>query len=148
MAWDEWEQIKADVADRGSVHMQLNQLTGGGGGPGGGSPGGGATLQHSAPPWSHAAGVASDLSNSMSTAKSDLDTADQGVSAGLQGLASLGSLTTVLQSWDDRLTAVQNECKGLHPALRAVSVALGETDHGVGSKVNGVHPRAYRRDVW
>ncbi|MFD4261536.1 hypothetical protein ACFWR9_28905 [Streptomyces sp. NPDC058534] len=32
MAWDEWEQLKADAAQRqqGSTHMQLNQMGGGG----------------------------------------------------------------------------------------------------------------------
>ncbi|MFB7089987.1 hypothetical protein [Streptomyces sp. NPDC056296] len=32
MAWDEWEQLKADAMERqqGSTHMQLNQLGGGG----------------------------------------------------------------------------------------------------------------------
>lgn len=36
MVWDEWEQIKADVAQRGSTGMQLNQLAADGGGGGGG----------------------------------------------------------------------------------------------------------------
>ncbi|MGW0770380.1 hypothetical protein [Streptomyces sp. NPDC002676] len=27
MAWDEWEQLKAEAAKSGSTHMQLNQLT-------------------------------------------------------------------------------------------------------------------------
>ncbi|MEV0495889.1 hypothetical protein [Streptomyces atratus] len=40
MAWDEWEQLKAEAAARHSAQMQLNQLpaeagTGGGGGQGG-----------------------------------------------------------------------------------------------------------------
>ncbi|MFJ9246017.1 hypothetical protein [Streptomyces sp. NPDC101776] len=32
MAWEEWEQLKADAARRGSAHMQLNQLPADGGG--------------------------------------------------------------------------------------------------------------------
>lgn len=32
MAWDEWEQLKADAAHRQSTGMQLNQLDPGGGG--------------------------------------------------------------------------------------------------------------------
>jgi hypothetical protein len=35
MAWDEWEQLKADVAESGSTGMQLNQLAADGGGGGG-----------------------------------------------------------------------------------------------------------------
>ncbi|MFI9170746.1 hypothetical protein [Streptomyces lincolnensis] len=32
MAWDEWEQLKAESAQRTSTHMQLNQLAADGGG--------------------------------------------------------------------------------------------------------------------
>ncbi|MEU0111576.1 hypothetical protein ABZ313_40395 [Streptomyces sp. NPDC006251] len=35
MAWDEWEQLKAEVAQSGSTGMQLNQLAADGGGGGG-----------------------------------------------------------------------------------------------------------------
>ena len=35
MAWDEWEQLKADSADRHSTGMRLNQLDPGDGGSGG-----------------------------------------------------------------------------------------------------------------
>ncbi|MEE1761619.1 hypothetical protein [Streptomyces sp. SP18BB07] len=31
MAWEEWEQLKAEAAERQSTHMQLNQVEGGGG---------------------------------------------------------------------------------------------------------------------
>ncbi|MGW2080416.1 hypothetical protein ACWCOW_26330 [Streptomyces sp. NPDC001939] len=37
MAWDEWEQLKAQSADRQSAKMQLNQLPAEGGGGGGSS---------------------------------------------------------------------------------------------------------------
>ncbi|MFI6458830.1 hypothetical protein [Streptomyces sp. NPDC050528] len=39
MAWDEWEQLKADAAQRGSAHMRLNQLPADSGAGGGGSGG-------------------------------------------------------------------------------------------------------------
>jgi hypothetical protein len=32
VAWEEWEQLKADAAERHATHMQLNQVDGGGGG--------------------------------------------------------------------------------------------------------------------
>jgi hypothetical protein len=40
MAWDEWEQLKAESAGRSSTHMQLNQLAADGGEGGGGGAGG------------------------------------------------------------------------------------------------------------
>lgn len=36
MAWDEWEQLKAQAAQNGSARMQLNQYPADGGGGGGG----------------------------------------------------------------------------------------------------------------
>jgi hypothetical protein len=39
VAWDEWEQIKADVAVKGSAHMQLNQAATEGGGSAGATSG-------------------------------------------------------------------------------------------------------------
>ncbi|MFG3112576.1 hypothetical protein [Streptomyces tendae] len=36
MAWDEWEQLKSDAAERQLAHMQLNQLPAESGGGGGG----------------------------------------------------------------------------------------------------------------
>ncbi|MFE2424236.1 hypothetical protein [Streptomyces hokutonensis] len=36
MAWEEWEQLKADAARRGSAHMRLDQLPAGVGGRGAG----------------------------------------------------------------------------------------------------------------
>ncbi|MFI6347937.1 amino acid ABC transporter permease [Streptomyces sp. NPDC050560] len=131
MTWNEWEQIKADVAERRSAGMTLDHA------PERKNDGEG-DLNHSRGPWARAAGAASDLSRSMTTAKSDLDSADKGVSAGLQGLASLGSLTTVLASWDERLTAVQGECRNLNPALLGVSKTLGEVDGGLGKQSAGV----------
>ncbi|MFI6929932.1 hypothetical protein [Streptomyces sp. NPDC050287] len=38
MAWEEWEQLKADVAERQPTQMQLNQLPADGGGSSGGGP--------------------------------------------------------------------------------------------------------------
>jgi hypothetical protein len=35
MAWDEWEQLKSQAAERQSTHMRLNQLAPDGGGGGG-----------------------------------------------------------------------------------------------------------------
>ncbi|MET9498192.1 hypothetical protein [Streptomyces sp. NPDC006552] len=33
MAWDEWDQLKTDAAERQSAQMRLNQADGGGGTP-------------------------------------------------------------------------------------------------------------------
>ncbi|MFE7644255.1 hypothetical protein [Streptomyces phaeoluteigriseus] len=50
MAWDEWEQLKAEAAERHPTRMRLNQYpadTGGGGGGGGGGEGDALHVNHS-----------------------------------------------------------------------------------------------------
>ncbi|MFJ8502891.1 hypothetical protein [Streptomyces avermitilis] len=46
MAWDEWEQLKAEAAEKRSARMQLNQLADSGGGGGGGATSDGDLVVH------------------------------------------------------------------------------------------------------
>ncbi|MFF8712165.1 amino acid ABC transporter permease [Streptomyces sp. NPDC015184] len=137
MAWDEWEQLKADAAQRHTSHMEVNGLRGGGGhatptGTGAGR------LQHRGGPWTEAAGTADDLQTTMSTCRVELRSAHEGMGGGLEGLASLGSLKAVLNSWEERLKAVREECGSLEPKLRRVAVDLGEVDVEVGAEAKAV----------
>ncbi|MFG3528977.1 amino acid ABC transporter permease [Streptomyces sp. NPDC047917] len=121
MAWDEWEQAKAQVAERHTARLQLNSLPGEGGhaDPSGGGGGGGAgTLRHKGGPWTKAAGTADGLQTGTITAKAELRKAHDGTSGGLAGLSSLGALKSVLTSWDERLGRVRAECGSLEPKLR------------------------------
>jgi hypothetical protein len=140
MAWDEWEQLKAEVAQRHSMRMELNDAAPGRSAGAANAPdsGGSGTLQHTDQPWNHAAAVAGDLDTGMGNAKRDLDTAVTAASSGLQGLSSVDALRTIHRSWDDRLSAIQRECQALQPALSNVSRTLGETDGAVGSRVSSV----------
>lgn len=107
MAWDEWEQLKAEAADRHTARMQLNQLPADQGGdtPTGGAKtgatGGSGTLKHSGGPWTRAAGAAEDLRISTESTKKHLQSGHTGVSKGAEGLASVEVLTTVRTSGED-----------------------------------------------
>lgn len=90
-------------------------------------------LKHSAKPWSDAAGAAHSLQTDTATAKAKLTSAHTGAQAGTAGLASMAALTSVLASWEKRLTAVHTECGALEPALRETAWAQGEVDAGVKS---------------
>lgn len=70
--------------------------------------------------------------------QSGLRSAHEGVGGGLEGLASLGSLKTVLNSWEERLKAVREECSSLEPKLRQVAVDFREVDAEVGDKAKAV----------
>ncbi|WP_190094928.1 hypothetical protein, partial [Streptomyces melanogenes] len=95
--------------------------------------GGSGELKHSAKPWSDAAGAAHSLQTDTATAKAKLTSAHTGAEAGTAGLSSMAALTSVLASWEKRLTAVQTECGALEPVLRETAWAQGEVDAGVKS---------------
>ncbi|MGQ7751316.1 amino acid ABC transporter permease [Streptomyces sp. WC2508] len=148
MAWDEWEQVKAQVAERHTARLQLNGLPGEGGraDPSGGGGGGGAgTLRHKGGPWTKAAGTADGLQTSTITAKVDLRKAHDCISSGLAGLSSLGSLKSVLTSWDERLGRLREECSSLEPKLRQVAVDFAEVDAEVAERTKAVVVPGTRR---
>ncbi|MBT2526862.1 amino acid ABC transporter permease [Streptomyces sp. ISL-99] len=134
MAWDEWEQLKAEAAQRQSANMQLNQLPSSGGGGSGGAD----RLKHTDKPWTDAAGIAGALRTSTATAKNELHDAHAGIESGTEGLDSVGALKGVLRSWEERLEAVRDECNYLESALRGVVKAQGASDARVKSSIDSV----------
>ncbi|ARX86861.1 amino acid ABC transporter permease [Streptomyces alboflavus] len=146
MAWDEWEQLKAEAVARESAQMQLNEGPGSNtGGSAGGHGDGTGSLRHTRKPWMRAASVADELSTTMRKARTDLHAAHEGVSSGAEGLASLSALTDVLTSWKARLGAARDECVSLEPNLRGVAVELGEVDVKVGADTDAVRVPGTRR---
>ncbi|MFC8918975.1 amino acid ABC transporter permease [Streptomyces sp. NPDC057116] len=136
MAWDEWEQLKASAAEKESARMQLNQIPADQGGTG--TPAGGTGLKHSAAPWNRAATTAKELGVSTGASKTSLTNGHAGMAGGMEGLASLAELKSVLTSWEKRLKAVGDECDALDPALRGVPKTLGGVDTATGAKADSV----------
>lgn len=141
MPWDEWDQLKAAAADKDSAQMQLNgipeedrRLL-----PQDDGQSGGKGLKHSSKPWNRAAATAHDLGIGTGTAKGSLTKGHAGMAGGLEGLASLAELKSVLTSWENRLKAVRDECEALEPKLRQVPKDLNGVDVATGSKADGVH---------
>ncbi|MFK0169643.1 amino acid ABC transporter permease [Streptomyces sp. NPDC090306] len=131
MAWAEWERLKADAAQRLTAHTQLNSLPA----EDGYATGGGAdTLKHKGGPWTKAAATADGLRTTTDTCAADIRTAHEGTDVGLEGLAGLAALKSVLTSWEHRLKAVREECDSLGPKLRQVAVDLGEVDAEVAAR--------------
>ncbi|QNP71096.1 amino acid ABC transporter permease [Streptomyces roseirectus] len=131
MAWDEWEQLKAQAAERHTSHTRLNSASADGSG-------GTGTLKHKGGPWTKAAGTADELQTSTVTSGVDLRAAHDGISGSLEGLVSLSTLKTVLTSWDERLSAVRDECGDLEPKLRQVAKDMGEVDAAAADKTKSV----------
>ncbi|MFD9906341.1 amino acid ABC transporter permease [Streptomyces sp. NPDC059063] len=144
MAWDEWEQLKAEAVARQSTQMQLNEAPDGGGSTDKGGSGTGS-LKHTRKPWTHAANVADELGTGTRRARAALHSAHGGVESGAEGLASLGALKAVLTSWERRMSAVRNECESLEPKLRRTARELGEVDVKVGAETDAVQVPGTRR---
>lgn len=88
-------------------------------------------LKHSGGPWTSASGVAGTLRTNTQTSRSRLRPAHEGVASGAVGLASVATLTAVLESWEGRLGAVRGECDYLEGALSKVAKEMGETETAV-----------------
>ncbi|MFC9425307.1 hypothetical protein [Streptomyces sp. NPDC056987] len=132
---DQWQQL-LDMAGRSSdsstnARMSLASVSAG-------DSGGDSDLRHSDGPWTKAAGVAEELRIRVTSAKSRLTSAHEGAAAGTEGLASTGTLNSVLTSWEERLKAVQDECASLAPKLRLVAQGQGERNTEVKSSFAGL----------
>lgn len=140
MAWDEWEQLKADAARRHSERMRIDHLADPGGG-GAGAPSGGSNpdLKASKGPWTKASGVAQDLRRATNSGLTELKIAHEGVMGATEGFTSTAALHEILGTWEKRLTSVRNECDRLHGALARTGRDFGEIDPAVAGKVNGVN---------
>ncbi|GGU44070.1 hypothetical protein [Streptomyces lavendofoliae] len=103
------------------------------------APGPGA-LKHSGGPWTGASGTADELRVRAEGGRRSLATGHEGVGTAGAGLTSVASLRAVLASWEERLTAVRDECAQLTGALSKVAKELGETDTAVGHSFGGARP--------
>ncbi|MFF2571950.1 hypothetical protein ACIRQF_17905 [Streptomyces sp. NPDC101191] len=102
---------------------------------------GSADLQHSGGPWTSASGTAGELRTSTETSRSALGPGHEGVTTGGAGLGAVAALAGVRKSWEDRLTAVRDECEALRGNLLTVAKEMGETDTGVRNSFAGVARR-------
>lgn len=107
--------------------------------PGPGAPGGQGNLKHTGGPWTSAAGTAGELRISTETSRTALGPGHEGVTAGGAGLTAVAALAAVRTSWEERLTAVRDECDALQGALHKVAKEMGETDIGVRDEFAKVH---------
>ena len=112
MAWDEWEQLKADAVERqqGSAHMQLNQV--GGGGPASAPPShyGGLEVKNDA--LTKIGKDAHTLYNQLWD-KARVHLASSDIAAGnlsKQGFALGTGLQHVSNRWEEQLKSLMDAC--------------------------------------
>jgi len=119
MAWEEWERLKTDAAQRTRIDHVAD-------------PGGAPDLKASKGPWTKASGVAEELRTATVTALTDLTTAHDGAKA--PGFTSPDALAEILPTWENRLKAVRDECGRL-------STALAKSGDRPGGRGQGGHRR-------
>ncbi|OIK06832.1 hypothetical protein [Streptomyces monashensis] len=120
MAWDEWEQLKADAQSRrqaGATHMQLNQLAAPDGG-GGSSPRGDLTVRQK-----DLAGIGSaahDLFNEFSGCSDYARLSSMKAAGGLrsEGFAIGAALDHVAERWIDQVQTLLDACAHISNHLR------------------------------
>ncbi|MEV6395024.1 hypothetical protein AB0M39_09650 [Streptomyces sp. NPDC051907] len=129
-----WDELFG--ADDGAARMTLASATSPGAGGGEDAP----DLKTDQGPWTKASGVAGQLRTSTSSSLTDLTTASEGVAGGTAGFASTTTLTSVLDSWKDRLTAVRDECGRLQGALYGAGKDFGERETFIKQKIAATLP--------
>ncbi|WP_236245206.1 hypothetical protein [Streptomyces sp. CC210A] len=141
MAWDEWEQLKADVAERKSTPMQLNQHPAD---PGDGAPAGVGSedLKSSKRAWVKAGEDTKRLDEPIGTALRKLEDGQAGLgeTAGSQGAAAQKEL---YDSWSKYVKDVRTRCKSLGGLLQSSGHDLSKTDESLKSELDAIR-RSYK----
>ncbi|MGC4970566.1 hypothetical protein ACLQ2H_31920 [Streptomyces globisporus] len=119
MAWDEWEQIKADVAAKGPASMQLNQ-----------APSEGATsgdLKSNRKTWVRVGEGVTDLKGGVGKALTKLADGQTGL-GDTTGSVSAAAQKELYDSWKKYVSDVRGRCEALGGLLQKAGHDLSKTD--------------------
>ncbi|MFH9733493.1 hypothetical protein [Streptomyces sp. NPDC017260] len=132
MAWDEWEQLKADALERqqgSSTHMQLNQMDGGG--PTSAPPSHYGSLEVKNDALTKVGKDAHDLYNQLWD-KARVHIASSDTAAGSlskQGFALGAGLQHVSNRWEEQLKSLMDACAQISNHMQ-VSKKIHDGDEG------------------
>ncbi|MGW0537500.1 hypothetical protein [Streptomyces sp. NPDC003032] len=137
MAWDEWEQLKANAADRHPTQLQLNQAPTDRGsadpspsGADGWDSGGSTGLKSSRAAWSKAGEGVGSLRENISKALAKLEDGQKGLGQGPQCL-SAAAQQSVHDSWERYVKDVSRRCGSLQKLLEQMGRHQQKTDEAV-----------------
>jgi hypothetical protein len=143
MAWEEWEQLKAQSAERQSPHMRLNQLAPEGGG-GGGTTGDLVVRQDDLGAVGHEANILYDgLRKAADIAGAGAG--KDGVGSTMQAAATLKShsfatgsaLETTVEMWTSQVKSVLQACAHISNHLDYSKKRHAEDDAEIAAVVRG-----------
>ncbi|MER6994693.1 hypothetical protein [Streptomyces sp. NPDC000410] len=127
MAWDEWEQLKADAAGRGSGQMQLNQLPAD---PGGSAPAASEDLKSDKKAWVKAGEGVKGLKDGAGKALASLEDGQAGLGDGA-GVQSAAAQKELYESWKKYVGDVNGRCEALGGLLERSGHDLAKSDEAV-----------------
>ncbi|MFI0242692.1 hypothetical protein [Streptomyces sp. NPDC016845] len=139
MAWDEWEQLKSDAADRQSAHTRLNQLDGGGGGtPALPGKTGDLKVGHDdlAKIGSQAHTLYNNLWDKARVAIPSSDTAAGDLSG--QGFALGGGLKHVSNRWDEQLKSLMDACAHISNHMQVTKKVHAGDEHYIQRQMSSI----------
>ncbi|NUK21502.1 hypothetical protein HRW14_03105 [Streptomyces lunaelactis] len=111
MAWDEWEQLKADAAGQQSTQMRLNQLDDGNGGRGGPGTGGEADLKVNQKSLAAIGDEAHKLFVRLETDGKHAKSSSEKAATGLKADFEVGgALAHVAEHWDAQVRTLLDAC--------------------------------------
>lgn len=124
MAWDEWEQIKADVSGNGSAQMQLNQAPAEGGTTAGATSG---DLKSNRKTWAKAGEGVTGLKGGVGKALTKLADGQTGL-GDTTGSQSAAAQKELYDSWKKYVSDVSGRCEALGGLLQAAGHDLSKSD--------------------
>ncbi|MFF2858802.1 hypothetical protein ACFVSX_02795 [Streptomyces rubiginosohelvolus] len=139
MAWDEWEQLKADAVQRQSTGMQLNQLDPGGGGSAP-LPGQTGDLKVSNGDLVKIGSQAHELYDQLwRKARVAVPSSDKaaGDLSG-QGFALGGGLKHVSNRWDEQLKSLMDACAHIANHMQVTKKVHAGDDHYIQRQMSSI----------
>ncbi|MFE3739337.1 hypothetical protein [Streptomyces sp. NPDC059134] len=132
MAWDEWEQAKAEVAGRQDIAMRLNQVPADPGPSASAVTGG---LKSSKKAWVTAGEGVGSLRKSVTTALTELEDGQAGLGTAA-GCLSAAAQKEVYDSWKTYTKSVFERCGSLQSLLERVGNDQLKTDEAVKGEID------------
>ncbi|MGW4033402.1 hypothetical protein ACWEFL_29590 [Streptomyces sp. NPDC004838] len=135
MAWDEWEQLKSEAAERTSTGTRLNQVAVGPG-PAASEVTGGVRSSRAA--WVAAGRSVDSLRGAVTTALGKLAEEQPGTGGDAGGCLSASAEREVYASWKKYAEDVRKRCGSLAAIMARVGNEQLLTDEGVKAEISAV----------
>ncbi|MEU8958349.1 hypothetical protein AB0C93_29090 [Streptomyces sp. NPDC048518] len=140
MAWDEWERLKSQAAERQLTHMQLNQVEPGTGGSAAPDPASYGDLRVSqsdlAKIGDHAFKLYDRLWNEARGALSGSDKAASDLSG--QGFALGAALQHVSTRWDEQLASLKDACAHIANHMQVTKKLHADDEHYIRRQMSSI----------